>query len=109
MSDTHRVWYRIEDRRCAVSGFDDDDWGSVLEVSLFKFKVLKETPRGAWLDFGCGAKRFARIDARKRYACPTFEEAKASFRARKERQIAIYQSRITDAKSALYKMETLKP
>jgi hypothetical protein len=65
--------------------------------------VVRETPKGVWLAV-CppfSDKRFVRTDARRRFACPTVEEAKASFIARKNRQASIYQTRRERAEEAI--------
>lgn len=51
-------------------------------------RVLRYTPKGVWVDTW-GGKKFILASARKRYACPTKDEALESFRARKRRQVAL--------------------
>ena len=60
------------------------------DVYLSELLVIRKTLCGVWLElpFGSG-KRFVRKDARKRYACPTKDEAIDSFIARKRRQTRI--------------------
>lgn len=56
--------------------------------------------------------RFVLLESRKRFACPTKEEALESFIARKEKQISIYNSKLKRAKESLeigkYKLEKLR-
>ena len=100
--ETQTFWYRFEEVGYATGL---DEWGepcgpSDVEVHLRKFLVLRETPKGVWLDAWRGP-RFVLRDARKRYACPTKEEARVSFIARKKAQIRIYNARIHTAELAL--------
>ena len=69
-------WYRYRDEY-----FREGD------VRIFEqvLKVLKETPKGVWLN-DSGNRRFVLRDARKRFACPTRQEALESFIARKRLQ-----------------------
>lgn len=63
------------------------------------YPVLKTTAAGVWLDV-YGDKRFVLNAARKRYACPTIEEALASYHARKARQIRILRQQLVRAEVA---------
>lgn len=73
-----------------------------LEVVATEFYVLKHTPCGVWIESRFGSiKRFVLMSARKRYACPTKEEALVSFIARKKRQRGIYQARLEQVEEAL--------
>lgn len=92
-------YYRFEDQRYA-SLCDEDDWGSTLQVHCREYPVLKTTPKGVWLDV-YGIRRFVLASARKQFACPTVELARTSFKARKARQIKIYEKRLADARQAL--------
>jgi hypothetical protein len=60
--------------------------------------VLRETKKGVWIGYDEEGKRFVLNDARKRYACPTVEEALESLKARKHRQIRILQGQLENAK-----------
>lgn len=107
------TWYRFEDRRYA--NLDDDDFVvSQLAVELKELRVKKVTPKGVKLVAACCWNRdwdidlrFVLLDAKKRYAHPTKELALKSFVARKEAQVRIYQSRISDAKTALLRAQAL--
>jgi hypothetical protein len=78
--------YRYEDRRCSagVDDFDNPLPGYHLEFMCreFEIKMFMEKPK------------FVLLTARKRYACPTKEEALESIRARKNRYNRILQARI---------------
>ena len=105
------VWYRYEDHLVSL-GYDyeyDRSWGSRVEIRLREFEVLRKTPKGVWIDLGCGVfsggERFVLASARKRYACPTKEEARESFIARKKAQARIYEAGARRAKEALKALE----
>lgn len=71
-------------------------------VELEAFVITKVTPKGFWVNrAGICRGRFILIDARKKYAHQTIPDAKESFLARKRRQIAIYQAKITKAEDAI--------
>lgn len=95
-------WYRYEDR---VFAAPIDESGracghSTVRVHLRALPVLRRTKRGVWLD-DYGTPHFVLADARKRYACPTIEEAKESFLARKNRQASILRARVRQADDAI--------
>lgn len=103
MSETaEREWFRFEDGKTAPSL---DEWerpcgDGESYVHMHSFRVIKETPCGVWLD-SFGGRRFVLRDARKRFACPTKEDALASFRARKEKQLRILKKRIRHVERCL--------
>lgn len=95
-------WFRIEDGRWAPPL---DEWerpigSGTSYVHLYAYRVAKETPCGVWLDTFAG-RRFVLRDARKRWACPTKEEALESFRARKERQLKILRAQVRHVEECL--------
>ena len=106
------TWYRFEDKYYSPGA---DEWGDPLpgtkmEVHLFTYKVIKRTPKGVWLSrWGYGAgqpgwhtkARFVLNEATRRFACPTEEEAKQSFIARKQKQASIYRKRAEQAEKAI--------
>ena len=99
---TIECWYRYEDVAYSPGAdeYGDPLPGSTMRVHLREFEVLKRTPKGAWLNAWRG-KRFVRSEARKQYACATKEAALASFKARKQAQIRIYEARVCSARAAL--------
>ena len=105
---TREVWYRYEDRRYSDPNFDDyepSSYSSHVRVVLRKYPILRHTPKGVWLGWSEYDRRFVLKSARKRFACPTIEEAKESFLARKRRQISIYEARLRDAREAVVLIE----
>lgn len=102
-------WYRYRDYATADL---IDDYGDPVPgtghtaVVLDRYRVLSITRKGAWLYTPAemtanGPKKFVLRDARKRFACPTVEEAKESFIRRKRRQIIINRARIRQAEAAI--------
>lgn len=105
-------WYRFEDVQYAslVDEFDNPVGTGRLDVVMRQYKVIKLTPKGVWLcevigDFMSPDQRFVRRTARKRFACPTIEEATESFIARKQRQAKILTSQ---ARRALRAIDIIK-
>lgn len=97
-------WYRYEDVQYAASlnEYDEPVGQGALRVKLRRYRVLKRTPKGVWLEYGYGNHgRFVLTEARKRFACPTEEQAMESFIARKERQAKIYSAKLKRAELAL--------
>lgn len=96
------VWYRYENFRWAAPL---DEWDNPMgpgtpDIRLIECRVLKVTPKGVWLDTRFGD-RFVRLNANKRYACPTKAEALESFIQRKRRQIRILSRQLEDAEIAI--------
>lgn len=102
-NDTPEFLYRYEERQTAELL---DTWEnpikhtSGLSLYLWRFQIVRRTPKGVWIDIGYGDLKFVRLDARKRYACPTLEEAWESFDARKARQVSILTNQLRVAKAA---------
>lgn len=98
--------YRFEDYGVS-HGSEECGFYSTRELSLREFLVVRETPRGAWIEGPFGlTRRFVRLNARKRYACPTVEEARESFMARKKRQIRILRTQLANAEQSLQLAES---
>lgn len=94
-------WFRVESGRYAGPV---DEWGESLGrgrcyVEFYEFRFLRKTPRGAWIDVW-GKPKFILDGARKRWACPTKQEALESFLARKKRQALILSRQMDDVKEA---------
>ncbi len=98
------VFYRYSDFRVSA-GLDEYDCPvgpSTTKIQLETYRVTKLTPTGVWLQ---NIDRFVSTKTGKRFACPTVEEARISFTARKIRQIAILSTQISHAKQALTLLE----
>lgn len=90
------VMYRYEDFRWAAPL---DEWDNPVgkgraDIRCLEFPILKTTPKGVWIN-NYGPKRWVRLDAHKRFACPTKEEAMESFKARKKRQRSILKAQLS--------------
>ena len=93
-------WYRYRDYRSG-GGEDYDGSYSRAEIVCDKFRVLKHTPKGVQLEYEHHKPRFVLLDARKRFACPTEEEAMVSFLARKKRQLSILKAQAKHVEEVL--------
>lgn len=71
-----------------------------LILNHYEYPIIRETKHGAWIDV-LGHAKFVRLDARKRFACPTVEEAMESFRRRKQRQVKLLRAQLRMAEAAL--------
>lgn len=89
------VWYRYEARHYAppIDEFDNVCGEGSRELVLVEFPVLRETRCGVRLTDG----KFILKQARKRFACPTKEEALESFKRRKIVQISILKAQLRSA------------
>jgi hypothetical protein len=95
------VYYRVYDQLVSAGV---DEWDNPLgparvEVYVMEIPVISRTPKGVWLDY-CG-KRFVLDSSRKRFACPTVEEAEESFIARKTRQLSILNKQAANVRRAM--------
>ncbi len=107
--NTYTKWYRYTDSRVCGVGYDGDvEWGnSQCKIYLQELEVLKETPKGAWLN-NHGTRRFVLRTAHKRFACPTKEEAKESFLARKRAHLRHLHRKVRDIEEAIAKISWIK-
>jgi hypothetical protein len=102
------TWYRWDEHWYAT-GYDEDRdcaSGSTCNAVCEEWTVAKVTPCGVQLvrhliqgDVGSSdywtRRRFVLLNARKRFACPTMEEATESFYARKQCALRYAQRRIS--------------
>lgn len=99
------VLYRYEDVQYAALAdeFGESRGVGYLDIQLHEFRVVKRTPKGVWVQYSYGGsyKRFVLMSGRKRFAWPSIEEAAASFRARKRRQVSILRAQLGRAERAL--------
>lgn len=108
------IWYRYTDIRYAapLDEYETPSGPGRLEVRLDTFAVIKTTAKGVWLapvigDFVCSDRRFVLREATKRYACPSVEEARVSFVARKTKQARIHEARAARAREAIKIVEKM--
>lgn len=91
-----------------VGGINGDDYlGSRPEFSIKEYAILKETPHGYWINVNIFYssssidKRWVSKTSKKRFAYPTKIEAWNGFKARKRRQLEIYETRCKNLKRML--------
>jgi hypothetical protein len=77
------------------------------EVKLREYPITKKTEKGVWIGGYDYKDKFVNLNTRKKFACPTIEEAKESFIARKRAQIRIMNARMKTAVIALGIMESM--
>ncbi len=86
--------------------YDERDYGEgchpAVRIQLYEYSVVRETPKGYWIRipyyFG---KKWVSNYTKKRFAYPSTEEAMLSFKARKRRQVAILEYKLSRASMAL--------
>jgi hypothetical protein len=98
------TWYRYEDLRHADVNEFDDIGPTYVKLHVRTYKVSKVTPKGVWLSYFHigGICRFVLLEARKRFAHPTKEDALESFKARKAKQIRILEKQLEHVRSAVW-------
>ena len=104
------TWYRYQEVHYSgpVNDYGDPIPNSgTVEVHLVKFAVTRITPKGVWVAEHMPMAHDPRYDKlvvhtwRKKYAHPNKYEALVAFRARKLRNISIYEARIRSIRKAL--------
>jgi hypothetical protein len=97
------TWYRVEDGRYAptLDEFERPMGNGRPFLTVREFTVHKETPCGVWLDDGYGNQRHVLYQSRKRFACPTLEEAWESWRARKRKHLRLLEAQVRHVHEAL--------
>jgi GR25 family glycosyltransferase involved in LPS biosynthesis len=82
----------------------DDIRAATNAMRLYRdsFPVIKHTKCGCWIDLGCGRKKFINLDAHRKWAHPSLEEAMKSFVARKKRQIVLLRLQLLKAEASVY-------
>lgn len=81
--------------------YDEVLWESGVSIIRREYQVIGDTPCGVWISLGGEIKKWVSLYTKKKYACPTPEEALVSFRARKKRQIGILKAKLEIAEAAL--------
>lgn len=106
------LMYRYEDVAYAAP-FDDTGRSlGTVKVELRTYQVVRRTAKGMYIALGGGSdgdflgmERFMLTDARRRFACPTIDEARQSFIARKRRQAGILKAQMDRALWAIAEIE----
>ena len=102
MTKTVEYWYRFDARVRR-----DYDRIKNVTITLYRFAVVRHTLRGVWLDYGFEKDKFVLVNSRKRFACPTLDEAKESFLARKRIQLNILEEQIEGVQRILLEADSL--
>lgn len=102
--------WRVEAKRyCVAIDPDRDKYGvSDPELQAWWYRVKRRTAKGAWINLG-GMEKFVLLTANKRFACNTVAEALESFKARKNRQVAILKRQLAHAEADLALTSEKKP
>lgn len=92
-------WYRVDVTSHAIT----DEWNEVVShygtLRIIEYKVLKETPKGAWLEVPLSQRKFVLKEVLHRaraFAAPSEEQAREDFKARKQYRIDKLQSAINN-------------
>lgn len=100
-------YFRFEEVLCGT-GYTDVcgeyvSTGSYVRLQLREYQVIRRTPKGVRIDDYRGSEhgRFISSEWNKQWACPTVEEARRSFIARKRRQARILEARLRQARAAM--------
>lgn len=93
--------FRVTCRRYAAADENGDYMGSYPEVELQSYKVIKRTPKGAWISTPLGGKSWVGLEHRKAFARLKVEDAIKDCRIRKEREIAGHKARLNAAERDL--------
>lgn len=108
------VLYRYDNWQTAAL-WDDYEFirnPSTTRIGLREYHVIRTTPKGAWIDCNGGTK-FVNLNARKKFACRTKEDAIESFIARKTKQKRILTEQLRHTDEALRlankELDFLKP
>lgn len=81
--------------------FTGSDWNTQVHVHCYDFNVIRETPCGYWIEnFSALLPKWVSKTGKKRYAYPTKDEARASYYARKQRQVTILTEQLHQAQMA---------
>jgi len=99
--------YRYAD--VAYGSIFDEDYSTsyTVKIELLEYEVIKRTKKGVWiLSVHGGKDHFVLLNAKKKFAYATKEEALESFLRRKNSQIKILKNKLAQAEMALRIAET---
>ena len=92
--------YRVHDTPSGIDDAMDYSYCSNTETYCYRYKIIRGTPCGVWIQHG-QSRKFVLLDASKKFACETVESAIESFKARKARQLRIMEARIRSIKETV--------
>ena len=112
MPEEIEYYYRYRDYSSCIEDFNvDGDFfptsASTVRLEVRKYKVIKHTPKGVWIEENWVHKRFILNDSRKKWAYATKEEAARSFFRRKKSQVKLLSRQLQQAELALVGAEKL--
>ena len=103
-------YWNEKDERERYHRVDAYEDGPNIIIYTTSYPVISKTPCGVWIDntyyMGSHSKRFINNSWKKRWACPTVEEALRSFKARKKCQILKLKSQLQSAEDFLVASES---
>lgn len=101
-------FYRYDIYRSgSLNAFDEVIYKTTIQLT--KYRMVKETPKGYWIDItGWNKTYWVSKTGRKRHAYPTKEEAMNSFVIRTKRRRAILQSHLNSCNEALELVNTIE-
>jgi hypothetical protein len=73
-----------------------------MRLYLDSYPIIKYTRCGCWIAIGYDRKRFINLDARRKWAHKSLEDAIKSFAARKKRQITILRHQLLKAEASVF-------
>ena len=89
------VWYDMND------SFLSSELVQHVSIVLYKFPILRRTPKGVWIKNLNKKERFVLLGGRKRYAYSTIQEAYTSFIIRKHKEKRALEDRVSALESLL--------
>jgi hypothetical protein len=96
------ILYRYREAQMDEIHSDDVRAASkAMRLYLDSYPVLKHTRCGCWIALGYGRKKFINLDARRKWAHKSLEDAMKSFAARKKRQVTILRHQLLKAEASL--------
>jgi hypothetical protein len=96
------VLHRFEDVVYAAMLDEYEDRSGYVRVGINHktYTILKVTKCGAWIDV-YGKRKFVNLEARKKFACKTRDDALISFLARKSAQERILKAKLKNNQAAI--------
>jgi hypothetical protein len=96
--------YRLEYNRVSlgVDEYDDPLPGHNISLYMSAFRIIRRTPKGAWIERMFDGQKFILLTATKQWASETEEKAVRQFIRRKTIQKRIVESHLQDIEKAIH-------
>ena len=91
-----------------VDEFDEPLPGYNIKIQLKKYEIVRRTPKGAWIKMFFDKDKFVLLEAKKKFACETKEDAIESLIKRKSRQFSIVSNQLRRVEQTLIMAQNLK-